>query len=212
MGENPASVNRATGAMYLNLELFKRIKPEHRLFIMLHEMAHVVLQSTDEKKVDEWAFNEYAKRGYSLREAVYSLTDLLKSNSREQYERKINQLERAKHYDYHFYGNKNIYNKISKFNGNEKREQMKTYLQNKSENIKRREAAKMKLAKKNVEKISSNVNEFNIKRSEIDREIKEMKERAAVWMKANPFKPVPKHILWPNIYGAAPIYPRPIKP
>lgn len=212
MGNNPASVNRATGQMYLNLELFKKIKPEHRLFIMLHEMAHVVLQSTNEKEVDEWAFREYAKRGYSLKEAVYSLTDLLKGNNLEHYERIKNQLERAKDYDFHFYGNKKIYSATSNFNGNQKREQMKTYLQNKAGNIQKREAAKRKLLAGRTATIKNNLQDTRVKKIEIDQEIKEMKERAAVWMKENPFKPVPRHVLWPATYGTAPIYPRPMKP
>jgi len=71
----------------------------HRTFIMLHEMAHVVLQTTDEIEADAWAFNQYAKLGLPLSESVKALTRILNPRSPEHNERMYLQLQRALKYD-----------------------------------------------------------------------------------------------------------------
>lgn len=109
LGNTPARVNRRTGEMFISLKHMLKMPVEHRLFVMLHEQAHVELQTTDEFKADELAFKRYADMGYSLNAAVKALTRVLDDSNREHYARMRKQLERAKAYDYNFYGNTKIY-------------------------------------------------------------------------------------------------------
>lgn len=107
LGSTPACVHRATGTIYVSLRIWNELKrkfPKHhkdiKLFILLHEFAHVSLKSTDEKEVDREAFRLYLQfPGKSLKAAVYALTRLLKHNSPEHLERMAAQLHRAINYD-----------------------------------------------------------------------------------------------------------------
>lgn len=56
LGATPARVNRRTGVMEISLKHMKAMPVAHRLFVMLHEQAHVELQTTDEVKADAYAF------------------------------------------------------------------------------------------------------------------------------------------------------------
>jgi hypothetical protein len=104
----PARVNRRTGEMFISIKHMVALPVEHRLFIMLHEMAHVELQSTDEAQVDDWAFKKYADMGYSLNASVKALTQILNDQKPEHAWRMYLQLERAKDYDRKVYGNQKI--------------------------------------------------------------------------------------------------------
>jgi len=108
LGNTPAKVNRRTGVMYLSKKHMAALPKELRLFIMLHEMAHVELQSTNEMEVDAWAFKKYADMGYSLKASVKALTGILNDQNPEHWLRMGLQLERAKAYDRKYYGNTNI--------------------------------------------------------------------------------------------------------
>jgi hypothetical protein len=101
LGGSVAGVNRETGVMYINKPLVDsmQLSKEVLLFIMLHEMGHMVLQTSDEVAVDEWAHKEYLKRGYSLKQSVYALTQILRFSKDEDYIRANLQLQRAKQYD-----------------------------------------------------------------------------------------------------------------
>ncbi|MCB9033500.1 MAG: hypothetical protein H6553_06670 [Chitinophagales bacterium] len=90
-----ASVHRRTGDIYIDLPQWRKLKPEHRFFVLLHEYGHHVLNSKDELAVDQWAFNEYVKKGYSLKEAVFALSKVLTGNNPEHALRVKAQLERA---------------------------------------------------------------------------------------------------------------------
>lgn len=111
LGATPARVNRRTGVMYISLKHMKALPVEHRLFVMLHEQAHVELQTKDEFKADEAAFKKYADMGYSLNAAVKALTQVLNDKNPEHAWRMYLQLQRAKAYDYSHYGNTKIYQK-----------------------------------------------------------------------------------------------------
>lgn len=99
LGNTPARVNRRTGVMEISVKHFKEMPMEHRLFVMLHEKAHVELQTTDENLADAQAFKEYADLGYSLRESVKALTRVLNQNNPDHYWRMYQQLKRAEQYD-----------------------------------------------------------------------------------------------------------------
>lgn len=115
-----AAVRRSDGTMYLNMTMISSLKQEgiidkegHILtFIMLHEAGHVVLDTTDELAVDDWAFWNYVKssgplgcfawgsRGNkSLKKSVYALTRILKFDKAEDFQRAARQLQRALKYD-----------------------------------------------------------------------------------------------------------------
>jgi len=109
LGATPARVNRRTGEMQISIKFWKQLPPEHRFFIMLHEMGHVILQSRNEEEVDNWAFNQYAKAGYSLKESVFALTRVLNMDNPAHNWRAYLQLQRAREFDYFHYGNKNAF-------------------------------------------------------------------------------------------------------
>jgi hypothetical protein len=78
---SPAAVNRATGELFLNGKLWDTIQPEHRIYILLHEAAHYILQTDCEYTADQWAQEHYLKLGYSLRESVLILSRYLCNNN-----------------------------------------------------------------------------------------------------------------------------------
>lgn len=121
-GDNisPARVNRKTGEMYINLSRWRHIPAPHRVFILLHEFSHVLLNTSDELAVDQLAFAMYAKLGYSLKEGVRALTTVLSGRKPDHIERAARQLERAKLFDYTVYGNKDVYSAESEKLLNEK--------------------------------------------------------------------------------------------
>lgn len=98
---NIAGVNPQTGKMYLNGPLIRqmRLSKDVILFIMLHEMGHLVLQTDNEEAVDRWAQEEYMKRGYSLKQSVFALTKILRFDKPEDLRRANNQLTRAMFFD-----------------------------------------------------------------------------------------------------------------
>lgn len=92
----PARCNRRTGEIYLNLNRWHEIEPAHRVFIILHEIGHIVLNSSDELAVDAWAQKQYIAHGYPLTESVRAITTVLKGCSIEQIERGKQALDYAK--------------------------------------------------------------------------------------------------------------------
>jgi hypothetical protein len=91
----PASANRATGEIFLNINRWHKIKPSHKVFIILHEMAHIVLNTSNEYAVDQWAQEQYIAMGYPLTESVKALTQVLPGRSAEQIKRAELQMQRA---------------------------------------------------------------------------------------------------------------------
>lgn len=99
LGTSPAMVNRETGVVYINARFKGRLTKDQWLFILLHEEGHLKLKTLDENAVDNWAFNEYVKRGGSLKQSVFALTRVLSGSTPEHYQRANNQLIRAKNYE-----------------------------------------------------------------------------------------------------------------
>lgn len=91
----PARCNRRTGDIWINKEHTKGMKPEHLFFILLHELAHIKLNSSDELEVDKWASEQYVKCGYALTSSVQSLSSILTGDCEEHVERVKAQLDRA---------------------------------------------------------------------------------------------------------------------
>lgn len=98
-GETPAKTNRRTGEVWLDKTLFGRLPYHLRLFVLFHELGHIVLNTVDEFEADSFAFKMYAYRGYPLSEAVYALSRVLTFTTDEHFERAEAQLKRALHFD-----------------------------------------------------------------------------------------------------------------
>jgi hypothetical protein len=111
IGTTPARVNRVTGALYINTEVFNKLPVEHQTFVLLHEEGHVVLNSTDEYAVDSYAFDKYVQLGYSLKQAVMALTSVLNNNVESHRLRADYQLQRAKQFDFERNKNNKTYQK-----------------------------------------------------------------------------------------------------
>lgn len=77
---------------------FRDFDHETRMFVILHEVGHAVLNTGDEEKVDQWAFRQYAKTKLSLANAVFAISKVLDPvNNPEHSQRTIRQFYRAKH-------------------------------------------------------------------------------------------------------------------
>lgn len=96
---SPARCNRSTGEIWINDSVWLGIKPAHRLFILLHELGHIHLNTSDELAVDKFASHHYIKMGYSLNESVKSLSRILTGTSPQHIDRVRNQIERATEID-----------------------------------------------------------------------------------------------------------------
>lgn len=99
-GRTPACVNRETGIMLIDRKWWNTLPFEHRYFILLHEWAHFVLNTSDEFRADHLAFLVYAKKGYSITQAVYALTRVLSYKNQEHTDRTLAIIDTAKQYDY----------------------------------------------------------------------------------------------------------------
>lgn len=95
----PARCNRKTGEIWINDQVWRTISPEHRVFILLHEYGHIMLDSSDELAVDEYAMKLYISLGYSLTDSVKSLSRVLTGKSDQHVQRVQNQYNRAKEID-----------------------------------------------------------------------------------------------------------------
>lgn len=95
LGSTPATVNKRTGQLFISLRHWRKMTPQQRFFMLLHEAGHVTLQTSNEFEADRWAFEQYTSRGHSLKESVYALSKILSGRSPEHYHRVKAQLERA---------------------------------------------------------------------------------------------------------------------
>jgi hypothetical protein len=109
IGSSPARVNRKTRDLQLNADKWDNLPETHQAFILLHELAHCLLDTSDEFLVDQLAFKMYAEAGYSLKAGVQAVTSLLSDSNESHRLRAYLQLERAKIYDYAVNGNKQVY-------------------------------------------------------------------------------------------------------
>jgi hypothetical protein len=116
LGNSPAMVNRKTGEAYFSLEFWNILPKEHRLFVLLHELAHYSLNTSDEIKADALAFKLYSDMGYSLTQSVRALTKILSFKNPEHWQRVYMQLERAAKFDVMRNGNNKAIKVLNKLN------------------------------------------------------------------------------------------------
>lgn len=99
LNNTPAAVNRSTGVLYIKPSVFNSFSHAQQAFIILHERAHVELDTDNEFLADEEAFRQYVKKGFPLSQSIYALSRVLTMNSPEHLQRVIAQLQRAKQFD-----------------------------------------------------------------------------------------------------------------
>jgi len=84
--KSPARIFPKTGKIETNHD-FKKLPPPVRLFILLHEKAHLLYKT--EKYCDQYALKHFLEMGYNHSTAMYCLTRIL-GNGKEANERKQN--------------------------------------------------------------------------------------------------------------------------
>ncbi len=99
LGSTPAVCYRNTGVVKVNAKIWDTLTNDYQYFILCHEAGHIVLNTTDEFKADAYAFEQYAKSGRSLTQAVYALSKVLPFNNIEHYGRLQKQYKNALRYD-----------------------------------------------------------------------------------------------------------------
>ncbi len=77
MGETPARCYRSLGIIEKNPAMWHNIHPDVQQFIIAHEAGHIVANTRDEFKADDFAFNWCVKHGMSLKRCVMALTRTL---------------------------------------------------------------------------------------------------------------------------------------
>lgn len=75
--QTPARISRKTGIIQINAHKFKKMTVPQRMFILLHEYMHFILNSSNEFEVDLQALRAYLSLGFSRIESVYALTKIL---------------------------------------------------------------------------------------------------------------------------------------
>lgn len=95
LGESPAAVSLDTGILYINPSQWQGLSKEKRVFILLHELGHYVLQTRDEFEADEFAHEMYSRMGYSLKQSVFALSETFDDDNEEHRARLHAQINRA---------------------------------------------------------------------------------------------------------------------
>jgi vacuolar-type H+-ATPase subunit I/STV1 len=137
--DGPAAVEKNTGHLYLNRPVFNRLTKPQKAFVKLHEEGHVAKYTNSEFEADEYAFKKFADKGYSLRDAVKALTQVLTYENPEHKQRTYEQIFRALRYDWLKNKNKKAKNILEKYgmsmcencdNSNEVKKEVIKYLGN----------------------------------------------------------------------------------
>jgi hypothetical protein len=102
LGNSLAAANRATKEIYINEIEFPKLTDQEQKFILLHEVGHIVNDSSDEIKADNYAAEQIAKLNSSeLIEAI----NLLKKRLGSENERVFNAVVKKAHLSAHNNGN-----------------------------------------------------------------------------------------------------------
>lgn len=96
----PAAIWTHSGELLLHPELWGQLPEDQRLFVILHELGHRVLQTSDELAADKWASDQFFHNYQgSPQQSVFALTDGLNFSNPEHTARAMAQLERARIHD-----------------------------------------------------------------------------------------------------------------
>jgi hypothetical protein len=99
LGENPAMTHRPTGVMYKSRKFLHKLNTGEWKFIELHEEAHAKHNSTSETFCDQYASDQYFKKGGSPVDSVAALVKGLSFQSPEHKARLVAQFKRAAEHD-----------------------------------------------------------------------------------------------------------------
>lgn len=98
--DSPAGCDRDTKVIVVNPELFNRLTPFQKKFILLHEEGHLALNTSEETSADAYAFDRLAGTEFrSLKQAVGALQEILDGTSPEHKERYDALYDRALSWD-----------------------------------------------------------------------------------------------------------------
>jgi len=87
-----------TAHLFLALDYWNILPYESKVFVVLHELGHFKLKSSDEIEVDKWAFKQYVKMGLPVGKSVFALTRVLDAENNEEHAYRIKrQFYRSKH-------------------------------------------------------------------------------------------------------------------
>lgn len=101
LGDTPAKVNRETGEIFLNSNVWDTLPPAYQAFILEHETGHYKLQTTNELEADHYAFNQLAGKSYeSLKNTVRVLGEVLPYTTPEHGLRLLNIYRLSLGFDY----------------------------------------------------------------------------------------------------------------
>lgn len=101
---NPASVDLATGELFLNEQTFPKLKPSFRKMILLHELAHLKLQTFDEFEADKFALEVFLRTGGNKKDAIKSLSHTLDGNNPEHFARLNERIKQIQSYQLNYSG------------------------------------------------------------------------------------------------------------
>ena len=107
--EGIAKSKRSTGEVVINQYYWRRLKPEHKIFVLCHEEGHIVHNTRDELLADEYASKKYLDAGYSIYESEKALEESLDRTNPVHIGRIWAQYNRALKYDWLKNKNKKAY-------------------------------------------------------------------------------------------------------
>lgn len=100
MKDTPLAVENATGIIYINHKLYDKLSPFEKKFWMLHEKGHYFLDTDDEIKADNYAFDRLAGKEFrSLKQMIEATENLLDENNPYHKARIDNMYRRAIQWD-----------------------------------------------------------------------------------------------------------------
>lgn len=101
LGSTPARVNRYTGEIQINDRYWINLNPNVRRYIIEHEKGHFLQDTRSEFDADNYAFSKVAgSSDKSLKDSVYSISQVLSFTNPEHKTRLINRIRLALQYDW----------------------------------------------------------------------------------------------------------------
>ncbi len=95
LGNTPARVNRRTGDIYINSKIWQSIPEKQRKFILLHEIGHYKLDTSNEIAADDFAFRNFAgTEKYSLKSILHAIADNLDIEHNSEHRKRYNIIAR----------------------------------------------------------------------------------------------------------------------
>jgi hypothetical protein len=82
IGNSPAAIDRASGILYINPDVQRKLTPFQQKFVYWHEIGHYYLDTNSEIEADAYAFDRLAGTEFrSLKQCLECLTEILDKNN-----------------------------------------------------------------------------------------------------------------------------------